>query len=291
MRTVFIRFWKKLLKPDTINGQVKTDAALPFRTRLNRTVLAALCCWLTLSVASALGAACVLLESEGFENYGGWVLDQQFMDQMGSPFLLAHGLGDPVRDASTTARFPERGRYRVWVRNRDWVAPWNAPGAPDRFQLLVNGQPLDTLFGTQGSEWHWQDGGTVEVGATASVALHDLTGFEGRCDAILFCQDLRFRPPNQPGQLADFRRHCRGLPEQPEDAGSFDLVVTGGGIAGTCAAVAAARLRLAVALIQDRPVLGGNGSSEVRVWPEGYTNQRHSSPANASRAACWAMWC
>src|SRR6185503_7657259 len=49
----------------------------------------------------------------------------------------------------------------------------------------------------------------------------------------------------------------------------YDLVVVGGGIAGSAAAVSAARHGLTVALVQDRPVLGGNGSSEVRVWPEG----------------------
>ena len=59
---------------------------------------------------------------------------------------------------------------------------------------------------------------------------------------------------------------------QPDDGGHYDLVIVGGGIAGTSAAVSAARLGLMVALIQDRPVLGGNGSSEVRVWPEGKTN-------------------
>lgn len=37
----------------------------------------------------------VLVEAESFNEKGGWVLDQQFMDQMGSPFLLAHGLGKP----------------------------------------------------------------------------------------------------------------------------------------------------------------------------------------------------
>ena len=44
-------------------------------------------------------------------------------------------------------------------------------------------------------------------------------------------------------------------------------------MAGTAAAVSAARNGLTVALVQDRPVLGGNGSSEVRVWPEGHTRQ------------------
>jgi flavin-dependent dehydrogenase len=48
-------------------------------------------------------------------------------------------------------------------------------------------------------------------------------------------------------------------------------VVVGGGIAGCSAALSAARHGLKVALVQDRPVLGGNGSSEVRVWPEGHT--------------------
>ena len=45
-----------------------------------------------------------------------------------------------------------------------------------------------------------------------------------------------------------------------------DLLVAGGGMAGVCAAIAAARQGLRVALVQDRPVLGGNASSEVRLW-------------------------
>ncbi|RKY82294.1 hypothetical protein DRP98_09210 [candidate division KSB1 bacterium] len=52
----------------------------------------------------------------------------------------------------------------------------------------------------------------------------------------------------------------------------FDLVVCGGGLAGVCAALAASRLRLKTALIQDRPVLGGNSSSEIRVPLAGAAN-------------------
>ena len=51
-----------------------------------------------------------------------------------------------------------------------------------------------------------------------------------------------------------------------------DLVVIGGGLAGTCAAIAAARHGLQVTLAQDRPVLGGNASSEVRLWILGATS-------------------
>jgi len=46
---------------------------------------------------------------------------------------------------------------------------------------------------------------------------------------------------------------------------SYDVVVIGGGMAGICAAVSAARLGCSVALVHDRPVLGGNASSEIRV--------------------------
>ena len=45
-----------------------------------------------------------------------------------------------------------------------------------------------------------------------------------------------------------------------------DLCVVGGGLSGLCAAVAAARHGARVALMQDRPVLGGNASSEIRMW-------------------------
>lgn len=45
-----------------------------------------------------------------------------------------------------------------------------------------------------------------------------------------------------------------------------DVTVIGGGLSGVCAAIAAARLGSSVALVQNRPVLGGNSSSEIRVW-------------------------
>ncbi|WP_340022326.1 FAD-dependent oxidoreductase [Paenibacillus sp. FSL K6-1096] len=51
-----------------------------------------------------------------------------------------------------------------------------------------------------------------------------------------------------------------------------DVTVVGGGLAGVCAAIAAARLGQRVALINNRPVLGGNSSSEVRVWVCGATS-------------------
>jgi len=52
---------------------------------------------------------------------------------------------------------------------------------------------------------------------------------------------------------------------------STQLAVIGGGPAGVCAALAAARLGIETVLITNRPVLGGNSSSEIRVWTRGAT--------------------
>jgi hypothetical protein len=219
---------------------------------------------------TALAADQVLVESESFSNPGGWSLDTQFIDSMGSPYLLAHGMGEPVKDATTTVKFPSAGAYHAWVRTMDWVARWNAPGAPGKFQVLVDGKPLGETLGTKGKNWSWQDGGMVEVTKPeVPVALHDLTGFEGRCDAIFFTRDAAFTPPNSNDVNDRWRRETLGLPEKPEDAGTFDLVVVGGGYGGTAAAISAARMGCKVALVQNRAVLGGNGSSEVRVWAMG----------------------
>ena len=229
---------------------------------------------LLLAWSSPVFAAHVLVEAENFEKPGGWSLDTQFIPIMGSPYLLAHGLGQPVEDATTTVTFPKEGAYRVFVRTKDWVGRWNAKGHPGRFQLLVDGTPLKETFGTRFADWMWHPGGPVEIKQRQTrLALHDLTGFDGRCDAVLFTDDPAFVPPSDPAPMASWRKQMLGLPEAPENGGTYDLVVVGGGYAGMCAAMSAARMGCKVALLQDRPVLGGNGSSEIRVWPQGLTRR------------------
>ena len=224
-----------------------------------------------LGVSSATAADDqVLVEAESFADHGGWVLDTQFINIMGSPYLLAHGMGRPVQDAVTDVTLPSTGTYRVFVRTKDWVAQWKAPGQPGRFQVLLDGKPLDAIFGTKSASWFWHDGGTVTIDRTKiRVALHDLTGFEGRCDALLFAKDLKWTPPNGATVLPEWRRDLLGLAERPIAKGDYDLVVIGGGYSGIGAAISAARMGCRVALLQNRPVLGGNGSSEVRVWANG----------------------
>ena len=234
----------------------------------------------TPAVSQKESASVVYVEAESFSNKGGWFLDQQYMNRVGSPVLLAHGIGIPVADATTEVQFPQTGTYRVFVRTRNWVARWTPQYAPGVFKLIVNGQTLNKTFGNEGEAWHWQDGGTIQIPETkVSLALHDLTGFAGRCDAIIFSSNPNFVPPTG-DQLKTFRRKALGLAATPEQAPKasatsakpFDLVVVGGGLSGICAAVSAARLGLKVALIQNRPVLGGNNSSEARVHLRGRIN-------------------
>ena len=165
-------------------------------------------------------AAGRVLEAESFADCGGWQTDQQFMDVMGSPYLLAHGIGTPVRDAVTTVSLGE-GRFDLWVRTRDWVAP-NGPG---RFEVKANGRGLG-VFGRGGDgSWKWEKGASiVSDGSPVEIRLHDLTGFEGRVDA------LAFLPPGEtPPARFDrgWRARMLGFAVEAKRLPSVELVVVG----------------------------------------------------------------
>ncbi len=215
---------------------------------------------------SPLLAKDILVEAESFEQKGGWAVDQQFMDLMGSPYLIAHGMGTPVADAVTEITIPEAGTYHVYVRTYNWTSPWHRGEGPGKFVLRIGNKKLNTVLGTKGSAWMWQSAGSVKLRAgKTKLAIHDLSGFDGRCDAIYLTTEKEPVLPETAEELAAFRRSKLHLPSEVPVAGQYDLVVVGAGIAGMSAAVSAARLGCKVALINDRPVVGGNNSSEIRV--------------------------
>lgn len=232
-----------------------------------------------------------------FNDKGDWTLEQQFVLQMGSSYLMAHGLGTPLaKDAKTEINIPEDGDYRLWVRTKNWTAFWSEGKTPGIFQVLIDGKadpsefgigkmPLDVKAGidfpddidtsrearAERAQWYWQKGETYHLTkGSHSIALHDLMGLDGRCDAVILTST-----DEVPGDsLEDYRALREALlgPGKPEDKGNYDLVVIGAGMSGLCAAIAAARLGLKVALVQDRYILGGNNSSEVRVGLGGQIN-------------------
>ena len=219
---------------------------------------------LLLSIACQAKPIHLYVEVESFQEKGGWVVDQQFMEQVGSSYLMAHGMGRPVMDAKTTVQFPEKGVYYVYVRTYNWTSPWSSKKGAGQFTLSVGGLELPVILGATGHKWEWQKAGNINIDELSQqIILHDLTGFNGRCDAIYFSKEA-MSPPDDTLELNGFLSESFNI-RACDNKGNFDFVVVGGGIAGMCAAVSAARLGLKVVLINDRPVLGGNNSSEVRV--------------------------
>ncbi len=203
-------------------------------------------------------AATVFIECESFSNPGGWTVDPSSMSEMGSSYLMAHGYGVPVADATTAVAVPEKGSYSVYARTRSWNAEWSRVPA-GRFGLALDGRRLGDDLGTGGRDWQWQFAGTCELDAGShTLALQDLTGFNGRCDAIA----LTTEPLDELG-LEQVRRVRQSGPVV--EGGTFDFIVVGGGISGICAAQAAARATAKTLLVQDRDVVGGCNSSEIRV--------------------------
>jgi hypothetical protein len=213
-----------------------------------------------------------LVEAEQFSQKGGWMVDTQFIETMGSPYLIAHGMGKPVADASTSVTVPVDGNYQVWVRTIDWSKRLKRSDSAGTFSLSVNGKDLGTVLGQGNTTWSWVKAGKLDLKkGQAELTLKDLTGFDGRIDTILFSSDASMTPPEKCLLSDRSTWKIAGAPAAIEDAGQYDLVVVGGGYGGMGAAISAARLGAKVALIQNRKVLGGNGSSEVRVWAKGDT--------------------
>ena len=196
----------------------------------------------------------------------GWSVDAQFSESVGSAYLLAHGLGRRVPDARAKVTLPSTGRWRIWVRAKNWlpadvkVETANDDGWPCAFRVSVNGKKLSKTFGCSKREWSWENGGEIEIDTPeVTLAICDISGFDARFAGLIFERGI---PPAENEALFENAAI-------PGEEVSADLVVVGGGMSGCSAALAAARRGLKVALLQDRPVLGGNASAEIRVWSAG----------------------
>ncbi|MBE5875244.1 MAG: FAD-dependent oxidoreductase [Lachnospiraceae bacterium] len=206
----------------------------------------------------------IFIEAESFIHKGGWVVDTQSMETIHSAYIMAHGMGTPVEDASTAFEIKESGEYYIWALTRDWTAVWEVKDSAGKFTVKIGETELPNVLGTNGKAWGWQLAGKITLSqGVHEIKLHDLTGFNGRCDAIYMTDSEEI--PSSNLQRIDEMRRMLGWKTVKEDDELYDLIVVGGGIAGICTALAALRSGVKVALINDRPVLGGCNSSEVRV--------------------------
>ncbi len=88
-------------------------------------------------------------------------------------------------------------------------ATWNAQGSPGRFQVLVDGKPLATTFGTEGAAMALAAGRNDRRDRPEiTLALHDLTGFEGRCDAIVLSRSAARASQRRAGSGATTAAVC-----------------------------------------------------------------------------------
>ena len=219
--------------------------------------------------AANAAATRIWVEAEDFADKGAWKVETQFTHLMGSAYLIAPGVLKPIGAAKTTLDVPKGGRFAVWARCKDWVPEHN----PGRFAVALDGRRLPNVLGASGRKgWTWEKAGVAELAAGGhELALEDLSGAFARCDAILLTDDLASAPADD--QTEALRAACR--PQPPVEEKTFDVVVVGAGPAGICAAVAAARHGARTALVSDRPVLGGNCSSEIGIATDGASTFHH----------------
>ena len=84
-------------------------------------------------------------DAADFDDYGGWALDTQHVGFMGSSYLLAHGTSTTVQEAKLKIPNVKPGKYRLWVRSRNWLLAHS----PGQFDVRINGQDSGTVYGAQ----------------------------------------------------------------------------------------------------------------------------------------------
>ena len=178
----------------------------------------------------------IFIEAESFKDRGGWVVETQSFEVIHSAYLMAHGIGVPVRDAVTEFSVENDGKYTVWALTRDWTAVWGVKDSAGKFNLKINGTLLPEILGTNGKDWAWQKAGEIELKkGENTISICDLTGFNGRVDAI-YITDGDDVPSNNVADIDEMRREL-SYKEICDYETEFDFIVAGGGIAGICTAL------------------------------------------------------
>lgn len=197
-------------------------------------------------------------------NRGGWQLDTQFVREMGTSYLIACDIpGERVKDAEAVFSAENDGFYRIYVHTHNWKTEYS----PGKFNIGVDDEILPSVMGAKpNSKWYWDIAGDIFLKkGEHKLKLKDLTGWLARVSAVVITDDREFFPAGDEKRFLKQRSEIKGINTKILDRGTWDLVVVGAGSGGVPTAVAAARKGLKVALITDRPVVGGNASDESYV--------------------------
>lgn len=209
----------------------------------------------------------IWIDATEFTDRGGFILDTQFVREMGQSYLLANGVGEAVSPASTQFSVKEGGKYRVHIRTKNWCNECS----PDGLIVSIDGIASEHICANMHSlGWYFEIAGDFELSkGTHTISVADTKGWFARFACVIITNDFDFTPSRDTAKLLDVRKQIKGENSCVTDGGKYDLIVVGGGVAGIVTAVSAARLGVKVALINDRPILGGNGSDEAHIALEG----------------------
>ena len=209
----------------------------------------------------------IWIDAVDFDHYGGFLLETQFVREMGQPYLMANGVGAPVLPASVTFHVKENGTYRLFIRTKNWCVEH----MPDGLVIEIDGNRSEHICSEMHiKDWYFEVGGDFSLTAGDHILkIHDTTGWFGRFACVIITNDYDFFPSKELNLLKKQRAQIKGYQTTVTDLGKYDLIVVGGGVGGIVTAITAARYGLKTALINDRPKLGGNAAEEANVSLEG----------------------
>ena len=209
----------------------------------------------------------IWIDAVEFDHYGGFVLETQFVREMGQSYLMANGIGEPVAPACTSFRLAEGGTYRLFIRTKNWCPEHN----PDGLVAEIDGKRAEHICAEMHvTDWYFEIGGDFALAAGEhTLKIYDTTGWFGRFACVIVTNDYDFMPSRELRMLKRQRAAIKGCGSAVTDLGRYDFIVVGGGVGGIVSAITAARYGLKTALINNRPRLGGNAAEEANVALEG----------------------
>ena len=216
----------------------------------------------------------IWIDALEFKCYGGYKSETQFVRSVGMGYLIACQVpGEPCESASTTFKAEKSGKYRVFVRTKNW----KLPEAPGKFKVAINENELNNLCGEMPNpNWYWDIAGDIDLKkGENTIEIVDKTGWFSRFSAVFITDDMDLTPSPEIKSFLKLRAECKGISLKTNTRKRFDMVIVGAGPGGVGAAISAARNGLKVALISGRPTVGGNASDEGTINLDGAASHHY----------------
>ena len=137
----------------------------------------------------------IWIDAVEFDHYGGFILETQFVREMGQPYLMANGVGEAVAPASVSFCVSESGMHRLFVRTKNWCTEH----MPDGLILEVDGVRSEHVCAQMHvRDWYFEIGGDFDLAAdTHTLKIYDTTGWFGRFACVVITNDYDFMPSRE----------------------------------------------------------------------------------------------